>query len=411
MANWKPANAHDRSLGEPLRFLSPSENAVVILSAVVICMLVVFFIFGTYTKKVDLRGRVIPSAGQISIYSDRKGYVSNVLVSDLMQVKKGQPLFEITAELFRQNRSLTEDVVRELNFQKKNLEHQLDTLAQLHTLQIQELNQKLDDLRKMKSEQEKMISVRSASVEKYKKILQRLKTLNNSKYESQYSLDMKELELFESEADFADASLSQMNLSHSISQLEKQLISRKVEQQKEVLTLRKEISSIQLDILNSEASHHSVIVAPKDGIVTSMSIKQGTAVNSNSLAMVMLPVNAQWDVEVFSTSKDIGSIKKHDSVLLRFDAFPYQKFGAYKGAVKQVARAAIKNTDIDFPLSNANDYYKIIISLDKQHIKAFGKNEPLQSGMALTASIKVDNRSLIDWLLDPIYSITGGSQS
>lgn len=142
-----------------------------------------------------------------------------------------------------------------------------------------------------------------------------------------------------------------------------------------------------------------------------MTIKQGTAVNSSSLGMVILPRDAQWVAEVFSTSKEIGSIKENDSVLLRFDAFPYQKFGTYSGKVIRVARAAIKNTDIDFPLSNSDDYYKIQISLDKQHIRAYGKNEPLQSGMALTASIKVDNRSLINWLLDPIYSITGGSQS
>jgi membrane fusion protein len=410
MVNFKPVSTQDRTMGEPLNFLSPSENLIVIMSAVIIVLLILFFCFGTYTKKVDLRGRIIPLAGQISIYSDRKGYVSNVFVTDMAQVKKGQKLFEITSELFRQNRSLTEDVVKELNFQKKNLEQQIETLTQLHILQIQEMNQKLSDLIKFKSEQKKMLTVRNASVDKYKKILQRLKTLSSSKYESQYAVDMKELDLFESEADYSDASLSSMNLANSISQLENQLKSRKVEQQKEILSLRKEISSIQLDIYSSEASYHSVIVAPKDGMVTSMSIKQGTAVNSNSLAMVILPINAQWDVEVFSTSKEIGLIKKNDDVLLRFDAFPYQKFGTYKGEVKQVARAAIKNTDIDFPLSDANDYYKILVSLDKQHIKAFGKDEPLQSGMTLTASIKVDHRSLIDWLLDPIYSITGGTQ-
>ncbi|MGL4754363.1 MAG: HlyD family secretion protein [Aeromonadaceae bacterium] len=411
MVNWKPIKTQDRGIGEPLRFLSPSESVVVYLAAIVIILLIAFFYFGTYTKKVDLRGRVVPSAGQISIYSDRKGYVSNVFVNDMQPVKKGQPLFEITAELFSQNRSLTEQVVKELNQQKDNLQHQVTTLQQLHGMQLQEMKARLVDLIKLRAEQQRMLTARAAAVEKYKKILERLQTLNHSKYESQYSLDMKELELFSSEADYAEAAVSKVNLDNSISQLEKQLASRQIEQQKEILALKKEISSIQLDIYNSEAAYKSVIVAPKDGMVTSMTIKQGTAVNSSSLGMVILPRDAQWVAEVFSTSKEIGSIKENDSVLLRFDAFPYQKFGTYSGKVIRVARAAIKNTDIDFPLSNSDDYYKIQISLDKQHIRAYGKNEPLQSGMALTASIKVDNRSLINWLLDPIYSITGGSQS
>jgi len=45
--------------------------------------------------------------------------------------------------------------------------------------------------------------------------------------------------------------------------------------------------------------------------------------------------------------------------------------------------------------------------LDEQTVSAYGKALPLQAGMLLDADIIVDSRTLVEWILDPLYSLQG----
>lgn len=51
--------------------------------------------------------------------------------------------------------------------------------------------------------------------------------------------------------------------------------------------------------------------------------------------------------------------------------------------------------------------YQVRITLNKQTITAYGREELLKSGMAVTADVEVDTRKLYEWVLEPMYSIKG----
>ena len=51
--------------------------------------------------------------------------------------------------------------------------------------------------------------------------------------------------------------------------------------------------------------------------------------------------------------------------------------------------------------------YRIRAVLEQQAIIAYGEEFPLRSGMHFLADIHLDSRSLLDWILDPIYSLRG----
>jgi membrane fusion protein len=51
--------------------------------------------------------------------------------------------------------------------------------------------------------------------------------------------------------------------------------------------------------------------------------------------------------------------------------------------------------------------YRIRLTLDSQTITAYGKPLPLKSGMVIDASIHLDHRRLVEWILEPLFSITG----
>lgn len=51
--------------------------------------------------------------------------------------------------------------------------------------------------------------------------------------------------------------------------------------------------------------------------------------------------------------------------------------------------------------------YRVFVSLDHQDVLAYGNREPLRPGMQLEADIMGERRKLYEWLLEPLYSVTG----
>ena len=63
--------------------------------------------------------------------------------------------------------------------------------------------------------------------------------------------------------------------------------------------------------------------------------------------------------------------------------------------------------EADIPGIIASPSYRIVVDLDAQSIKAYGRDMPLRSGMKLDADIIIEKRSLLRWLFDPIFSLRG----
>ena len=84
-------------------------------------------------------------------------------------------------------------------------------------------------------------------------------------------------------------------------------------------------------------------------------------------------------------------------MLLRYHAFPHEKFGRYGGRVVRVSRSAIEGTSD----KTQAPYYRVIVALDRQFATAFGKPEPLKPGMTFEADLLGERRTLLEWILAP----------
>jgi membrane fusion protein len=94
-------------------------------------------------------------------------------------------------------------------------------------------------------------------------------------------------------------------------------------------------------------------------------------------------------------------------VNISYEAFPYQKFGTYSGKINQIAKSVIMPGELASGLSFKEPVYKVVAELEKQQILAYGKELPLKPGMMLSADVTLDERTLFEWLLEPLYSLRG----
>ncbi|MET1254820.1 HlyD family efflux transporter periplasmic adaptor subunit [Aliikangiella maris] len=143
------------------------------------------------------------------------------------------------------------------------------------------------------------------------------------------------------------------------------------------------------------------------GTVTNIQYKIGQTLRQNTPVMVILPASAEYQAELFVPSRSIGFIELNKKVLIRYDAFPYQRFGIYSGAVANIGKTILLPSEVSTPVNQTEAFYKVKVKLDKQFVTAYAKELNLQSGMLLDAAIILENRSFIEWLLEPIFSLKG----
>jgi membrane fusion protein len=137
----------------------------------------------------------------------------------------------------------------------------------------------------------------------------------------------------------------------------------------------------------------------------------GQAVLANQLVATIVPADSTLEAELYVPSRSIGFVKAGMPVLLRYEAFPYQKFGQFRGAVREVSKASVKPEELSSGLlptgSGGAPIYKLRVALEQQAVQAYGKETPLRPGITLEASVLIERRKLYEWVLDPLYSVTG----
>ncbi len=172
-------------------------------------------------------------------------------------------------------------------------------------------------------------------------------------------------------------------------------------------TFQRDLALLEQESLETQARSELAITAPVAGVVAAQLFKPGQAVQANQPLMNVLPGDGRLEAELWVPSRAIGFIEPGDVVLLRYQAYPYQKFGQHRGSVSRISRSAVNGEAGGTSDSTNEPLYRISVALDRQSVTAYGKAEPLKPGMLLDADVLGEKRSLIEWVLEPIYSIRG----
>jgi membrane fusion protein len=122
------------------------------------------------------------------------------------------------------------------------------------------------------------------------------------------------------------------------------------------------------------------------------------------MQLEIIPLDANLQAELFFPTRASGFVRPGQQVRILYDAFPYQKFGTYRGTVKKVSHTILTGNEATGPISLKEPAYRVTVALDRPDIDAYGLKMPLQPDMLLKADVLLEQRSLISWLLDPVFS-------
>jgi HlyD family secretion protein len=173
----------------------------------------------------------------------------------------------------------------------------------------------------------------------------------------------------------------------------------------------------QLDIAEGDlrkAKHRSrmdALRAPEDAIVLDTGQRTiGSVLREGEPLFTLVPLSAPLLAEVRVKPEDIGRIVVGDKARIKLDAFPFQAHGTAAGKIAVISADAFtadRGGD-GARVAQASDdasqiFHKARIELTDTHLLNAPKDYRLVPGMSVTAEILVGRRTVMSYLLYPIF--------
>jgi hemolysin D len=151
---------------------------------------------------------------------------------------------------------------------------------------------------------------------------------------------------------------------------------------------------------NIDKNNFLQIIAPVSGIVTDLTSTQpGDKVQANSPLGDIVPSNSRSIVKVAIAESDRAFLREGQPVKVKFNAFPFQRYGLINGVLDYISPATKATTQNNPPM------YEGRVSLERDHYEVGQAKFPLRYGMTATVEIVVRERRMIDLALDPFRQI------
>ena len=396
------------ALGRILLFTPRISTFLVAFICLVTVLLILFVIFGSYTKKATVYGELVPVQGVIKIYPPQSGRVESIAVQHGAKVRKGEVLLRINSALDTAGGDTQARVLQALQVQQETLS---DNLARNRAAQkeyVAQMAARRDTLAaqaEMLAAQEKLLASRRALAAK-----------NEARYQRLMKQDYVTREAYEGQMQerlSLDVQLQQLKRERNSAEQQLLALANEETQQRDTFAreaheLSRQQAQVEAQIAETESRQEIVLRAPQDGIVSALLVEVGQQAQAGQPLLALVPQEARYEANLYALSHNMGFVHPGQTVYVRYGAYPYQKFGQYAAQVRDVAKTAAplnELTDTAFPALQNQSAYRIRAELAQDFILAYGEKQPLMAGMQFEADIVQDRRRIYEWMVEPLFSI------
>ena len=377
-------------------------------------LLVAFFAFFETTRKSHVHGMLVPIGGVIRVYSNQTGVIKDVRVKEGQFVHEGEVLFVVSSERSNADASSTEALISDLLVRRRdsfNIElQQAKAQAVQRSIALQERAQDLQGEIERLANQALMQKQRIALAEQTMARYAQLKATN---YISAAQLQEREAELLDQHQRLLDIERIRSATQRDLASTWAEKRDVEVQALRDENALRRNASTLEQDLTENEARREIPVRARQSGTVTAIAANLGQTIDTSISLASILPEGNKLEAEMYVPSRAVGFIKPGMEALLRYQAFPHQKFGQHPARVREVATTSIRPEELvtsAAAIPNAaqsEPIYRIRLELEHQTVRAYGAAMPLRSGMLVDASVMLERRKLYEWVLEPVFSISG----
>lgn len=391
--------------------------------------LIAFLSLGSMTKKARVTGITVPTAGNITIAAPNAGILMQSHVKEGDVVQAGQVLFtlstqrqnsqgEITALIAHQLRARQDALIAEQRLRESAMQEKKLALQQ----RLTNLQSESDQIDQEINLAKRRLSLSQQSVDKFQ-------TLQNSGYVSSAQTQQKLEENIDLSSRLSNLQRIKMQLQANQVNLQAEINTLANSLATELAQLTRAKAALQQEIAENNNRHSSQIVAPQAGMLTAITNQTGQNINGGQVLATIIPAmgannmkdQQALEVHLYAPSKTAGFVSAGQQVLIRYNAYPYQKFGLQAGTVMDVSKTPFAPNELPQHLAstilsnaqqnilgfNSNEaLYRIKVQLKQQSILAYGQAQAIKPGMTLEADVVQDRRKIWEWIIEPVLAVT-----
>ena len=397
--------ARDQTQGAVLR-IEPLSARLLIWVAVAAAVAIVGLAgLGSYTRKARVQGYVVPAKGLLKVHSRDTGVVVETRVVEGQHVSRGDVLFVISME--RPSGTAAEgqaSAMDSLEKRRSSLGAEVHQQAQIVSLQVDELERRRKGMLSELQQLDAQVAAQNQLLANAQKSLERFQSLQESGLASKQDVLERERELLAQRGQVAALERSKISLTREAEAVRADIASARLKGQSQRGSLERDIAGVTQSLTEYEMRRTFMVTAPADGTATALLLERGQTANPSQTLVSIVPDGAALEAQLFVPTSAIGFLAIGQPVQLRYDAFPYERFGSQTGRVSEISRALILPGEAAVPVALSQPAYRVTVQLPAQALEAYGSLLPLRPGMIIDADIWLERRRIYEWLLDPLYA-------
>jgi membrane fusion protein len=396
----------DRFLGELTAARPLPLWAFTIAAVVIACAVIAIAVWGQYTRRERVTGYLASVAGAVPLLISEPGQVTAIDAVEGAEVKAGDPIAEVTIDrtLSSAAESSTK-VLAELQQRQAMLAEEVAQTKALGDEQTRQSRQRETNLKIEIADADAEIALQKRRLDSVKETAKRYENLTNQHYVSDVALQQRRDEVTDQEIKLQALVRERAGLERDLSQAQLEQPSTALKTQTAIDQLRRQISELRQSSAEETVLGKTVIRSPVAGTVTNIAVARGQVVGANAPLATILPRDSDLHAELLVPTRAIGFIHPGQDVQLRYEAFPYERFGQYRGVIESVGSSAWVAGEHLGPLTLSEPVYRIVVKLDRQTVSANGQELALRSGMLVGADLLMERRTLLEWLFQPLLQL------
>lgn len=365
---------------------------------------------GVVPRQEIAQGYLEPAGGVVRVRASRQAIVGAIHVRDGQMVKQGDLLVtlqssqttesgesaeaEIGAQLRGQHQDLEAQIARERDWRASE-ERRLKSMAGQLAQDIEMLDANIET-------QQKQAGLAQAQADRVRDLAGRgtisvdeLQRREIAALGQRLAVQTSERELASKRAQLVQARIALEQLPTVASERQR--------------SLRQALADVQQRLIEIDARRAVVVRAPVGGRIAAIPALAGAAVESGGLIATIVPEGSQLHARLFVPTRAIGKMHPGQLISIRYEAFPYQKYGTFKGRIQEVSSSVLMPQEIEkvSPVRVGEPAYVLDATIERQSVMVGeGREASLRPDMLFSATIEIDRRPILAWIGESVFGLS-----
>lgn len=402
-----------QGLGEIVLAQPPATRWWVALGLVCGLLVLALLLGGQYTRRVAVAGQLLPSGGVMRVAAPAPGLLQALEVREGQAVRRGQLLGTLSFERRAEGRSVETGVTELLQRREDSLKQELERADTAESDERAALARSVAGLRSELARLDEALALQNRRVELSEESSARYEALVEPGHVSREEWQQRRADALDQRARAGAMARERAALQRELASRRDELALLAERQRKQRAALERDLARAGQEREEAEGRHVLQLVAPADAVVAAVLVEAGQSVDAGRTLFRLVPPEDPLQAVLYAPSRAAGPLKPGDTVLLRYQAFPFQKFGHHQGTVREIAPAPVFGEELlNIGLGlhpqlqkGAEPYFRVTVDLPAQALDGPRGPAVLRPGMLLEADLRAEKRRLIEWVFEPLLGV------